>query len=80
MKYPVFRTHVSFFFESEPPQSDEGWSIEAFRDYCIGEMSRAGFDLEEKIFCRYNPETGEVTFWQEPDPQLDPLCRSGLLN
>ena len=66
MRCAVFRTQIGFFLEEELAQSHEGWSVEEFRDYCIHEMTDAGFDMDRRIFCRYDSDTGNVTFWQEP--------------
>jgi hypothetical protein len=51
----------------------EGRTIEAFREHCVREMRSAGFDLNREIYCRYDSESGNVTFWQEPAESIDPL-------
>jgi hypothetical protein len=71
MRYPVFRTHKSFFFDHAPPHPHRGWTLKAFQDYCREEMRDAGFDLTCKILCRYDPRSGNVVFWQELDEDSD---------
>jgi hypothetical protein len=71
MRFPVFRTHKSFFFDNSPPEPHKGWSLQAFQDFCKEEMLDAGFDLTRKIACRYDPKSGNVTFWQEPPEDAD---------
>jgi hypothetical protein len=69
--YPIFRTHKSFFFDNSPPPPHRGWTVKAFQDYCKAEMEDAGFDLSRKVFCRYDPRSGNVVFWQEPEEEVD---------
>jgi len=66
MKFPVYRTHKNFFFDNSPPYPHRGWTLQAFQDFCKDEMEEAGFDLSRQISCRYDPRSGNVTFWQEP--------------
>ena len=66
VRYPVFRTHKSFFFDNAPPAGFVGWDLAAFQVYCREEMLEAGFDLTRKIQCRYDSRSGMVVFWQEP--------------
>jgi hypothetical protein len=69
LPYPVFRTHKSFFFNNDAPYPHKGWTLQAFQDFCREEMLAAGFDMDRKIQCRYDPRSGNVTFWQEPAAQ-----------
>jgi len=71
MVYPIFRSHKSFFFDNSPPAPHRGWTVKAFQDYCRAEMEDAGFDLSRKVFCRYDPRSGNVVFWQEPPEEVD---------
>jgi hypothetical protein len=69
LPYPVVRMHKNFFFDNDPPHPHKGWSLQAFQDFCREEMLEAGFDLERPFQCRYDPRSGNVTFWQEPVAQ-----------
>jgi hypothetical protein len=61
------------FLKDSPASPFEEKPIEAFREYCVKEMRAAGFDLNREIYCRYDSESGNVTFWQEPAESIDPL-------
>jgi hypothetical protein len=66
MKVAVFRTHKNHFSNDTPPPPHNGWTLQAFQNYCREEMIEAGSDLSRKISCRYDPKNGNVFFWQEP--------------
>ncbi len=73
MRSAVFRTRMDYFLKDSPASPFEAKTIEAFREYCVKEMRAAGFDLNREIYCRYDSESGNVTFWQEPVETIDPL-------
>jgi hypothetical protein len=60
MKCAVLCTHKSVFFRESPPHLHRGWTLEALRDYCREEMTIAGFDLNRRIFCAYDFDSGNV--------------------
>ncbi len=73
MRRAVFRTCMDHFLKDSLAPPFEGRAIEAFREHCVEEMRAAGFDLNREIYCRYDSESGHVTFWQEPPVSIDPL-------
>lgn len=73
MRCAVLRTHKSHFLNESPPHPHRGWTLEALRDFCRLEMIGAGFDLNRKISCAYDPASGNVVFWQKPDRAIDQL-------
>lgn len=71
------RMNVEFFLKYDPPPPFTGWNLPAFQEYCRREMSGCGFDLERKIHCHYNRQTGEIVFWQNV---LDLELTDAILN
>ncbi|NLI80613.1 MAG: hypothetical protein GX443_02845 [Deltaproteobacteria bacterium] len=64
VKNVKLQMNVSYFFTHDPPVPYEGWNLPAFQEYCRREMSQEGFDLNRKIHCRYNKQSGDIVFWQ----------------
>jgi hypothetical protein len=71
MRVAVFRTHIDFFLGEAQDDTHDEWFVEEFRDRCIHEMVDAGFDMGRRIYCHYDSDSGNVTFWQEPTEAMN---------
>jgi hypothetical protein len=58
------RMNAEFFFRSDPPAPYKSWNVLAFQEHCRQELEEYGFDLDRKIHCYYNKQSGEIVFWQ----------------
>lgn len=64
LKNVQVRMNIEFFLKHDPPAPFKGWNLPAFQEYCRREMTNTGFDLDRRIHCHYNKQTGEIVFWQ----------------
>lgn len=76
----VYKINVTRLLAKNPPAGHKGWTISACQEACRKELEAAGFDLDRKFACQYDPTHREIVFWQvkmEQNPVILPeICEN----
>lgn len=68
--YRIHRFPYNYFLENPAPEPHEGWTLEAFQEYCHSVLLEEGFVLSRPMKCKWDGRTREIVFVQEPSDLL----------